>query len=692
VGAWDSRHYEYPRDRFCEYTSEALKARFSTLTPQAIKELKAIPSLFAYEGAKDDTRIGYIRRISDRGRAIYIEFEFEHTIPAIPFAKLEPLRLSLDLGDRWELNRTHWAIKNEDLLGQLVGAGLVDSKFAPPRLEARAFLRAAIEASVFALPDSPGLTYDELVIIGAAFDYKKGEISDALEIAPRAKELVERNERFHLHRDVAERLLNFSMNAADDLRDPVAFEAVHLFFRELAQEHGIREAVASRDQVLDHVVTVGKVDRDEAKAALSVFVLAEHLQKEGTSQLRLVPGQERWPLPSEQLKGATVFYRGYPRLEQIHDEIGRSVVRFSDASDVDMSEDAYEASDAYSNSHLDLDSLELDVREIPFTVSTLLQKAKKGQLILTPAFQRRQVWNTAQQSQFIEAVLLNYPLQPLFLNQDREGRYLIIDGLQRTSTLKSFCDGRFALHGLERLHGLNGKRWGTLSPDLHSRIEDRTLNCYILKPTVPLSVINDIFARINTGGTPLNRQEIRHALHQGPATRLLDELAADPNYQDWIGTLLNPKRMGDLEAVLRCIAFARIEPDIAYRDDMDEFLVNTMKELNSAPVSEREGITKQFGRVWPLARQILGDDAFRLPTQHTRGRINLAIMESVYRFFVTYPVVQFYSHTQRIKENYSRLLADVDYLNSVRYATGDKNRVKTRFRIARLQLEAGCVD
>jgi hypothetical protein len=288
--------------------------------------------------------------------------------------------------------------------------------------------------------------------------------------------------------------------------------------------------------------------------------------------------------------------------------------------------------------------------------------------------------------------LLNYPLPPLFLNQDREGRYLVIDGLQRTSTLKSFNENRFALQDLERLSVLNGKRWADLPPELHSRIEDRTLNCYVLKPSVPLPVINDIFARINTGGTELNRQEIRHALYQGRATLLLDELSIIPEYKDWIGFLLSPRRMGDVEAVLRCIAFARIDPEVAYKDDMDEFLVGTMKELNVASEDELAEIRAQFVRVWPVSRRVFGENAFRMSTAHTKGRVNLAITETVYRFVATKSDAWIAKNERVLADNYTRLLTDKNYLDSVRYATGDKNRVRTRFRVAQAQLGVACVD
>lgn len=708
-GAWDSRFYEYPRDRFCEYTDEQIKTRFSSLTPKAIKELTSIPSLFAYEGTEHDLQVGYIKTISDRGRHVYFEFEFEPRIPPIPFLGIEPLRLPLDIADRWELSRTHWAIKDVDLLTVLASVGLVNRSLVPPRLDTRAFVKSAVEASIFARPRLPCLSEDELVTIAAEFNYKRGEIADAVEAAVRARELVLDDGRLWPGA-FADRLDAFSWRDKGDLRNPKAFEAVHGYLLNAAREHGIRSAIAERAHVVDHAERVAGVSSNDAEAAITCLLLSDHfeaelpegtnestrLKKVSASTIRLVAGRERWLTPNDQLRGATQYDRGEPGLAAIRDAITRlSTPKTSQIDNGPLSDgerDLTENPYSFSSETSDLESQELDVREIPFTVSTLLQKVGKNQLILTPAFQRRQVWKPSQQSRFIEAVLLNYPLPPLFLNQDRQGRYLVIDGLQRTSTLKNFCEGRFALQNLERLTILNGKKWAELPTELHSRIEDRTINCYVLKPSVPVPVINDIFARINTGGTELNRQEIRHALYQGPATIFLDELSTVSGYRDWLGHLLNPARMGDVEAALRCIAFARVDPEIAYDDDMDAFLVRTMKELNASSEDERQALKLQFARTWPNAKQAFGDNAFRLATAHTKGRINLAITESVYRFLCLRTDTWVRTNEVRLRENYARLLESKEYLDSVRYATGDKNRVRTRFRLAHSELGAGCVD
>lgn len=128
-GAWNLRGYEFRRDRFCEFTQPGLAEKFKQLTTEAVEQLKEIPSLFAYEGKSHDLRVGYITSISDRENRIYFRFVFDDRIPPIPFDKMEPLLLDLDIGD-WELGRSHWAVKGEDLFSILAEHGVIDRTLA----------------------------------------------------------------------------------------------------------------------------------------------------------------------------------------------------------------------------------------------------------------------------------------------------------------------------------------------------------------------------------------------------------------------------------------------------------------------------------------------------------------------------------------------------------------------------------
>src|SRR5689334_10380256 len=96
-GAWNLPAYEYDRSRFGEYTSNPLREKFKELTADAIEELKSYPALFAYEGGREDVRVGYLRRIKERARSILVEYEFELKIPAIPFSQIAGLQFRLDI-------------------------------------------------------------------------------------------------------------------------------------------------------------------------------------------------------------------------------------------------------------------------------------------------------------------------------------------------------------------------------------------------------------------------------------------------------------------------------------------------------------------------------------------------------------------------------------------------------------------
>jgi hypothetical protein len=142
-GAWDKTFYKVDRSRFLEYTTDELASSFTKLTPIAVEMLKSIPCLFAYEEATGGgMRIGTLKEIKERGRDILIEFEFDESIPPLDYDDVKPIADLLDIRG-WEMNRTHWAVKDEDLLGRLRTAALIpqtDVPAPPPQEEVKAIL------------------------------------------------------------------------------------------------------------------------------------------------------------------------------------------------------------------------------------------------------------------------------------------------------------------------------------------------------------------------------------------------------------------------------------------------------------------------------------------------------------------------------------------------------------------------
>lgn len=123
-GAWDNGFYLYDRSRFLEYTNDKIAEAFSTLTESHIQTLLSWPCLFAYEGDEEDIRIGTLRSIKEQGRSLRIEFDLSSDIAPIPYANIKPIAPLLDIRE-WEMSRTHWAIKDEDLFARLRERGLL---------------------------------------------------------------------------------------------------------------------------------------------------------------------------------------------------------------------------------------------------------------------------------------------------------------------------------------------------------------------------------------------------------------------------------------------------------------------------------------------------------------------------------------------------------------------------------------
>ena len=134
------------------------------------------------------------------------------------------------------------------------------------------------------------------------------------------------------------------------------------------------------------------------------------------------------------------------------------------------------------------------------------------------------------------------------------------------------------------------------------------------------------------------------------------------------------------EAILRCLSFQIFDYQNEYKGELSEFLEKTMRKINLATEEEIEIIRKDFKRVMELTYDFFGDVNFRIPTDGTRGRVNIAVMESVYFYFVNKSDTYLKTNKLNIKKNFKILLEDGIYLNAVRFSTGGKNNVVDRFK------------
>ncbi len=126
--SWDSSPYECDRSRaVVEYTADEISERYKFFDENAINELKSFPALFVTENETTQSRIGYITDIRLRSGSVVISFEFDPILPALPIGSIEAMRVDIDLG-RWELSRTHWAVKDEPIFDILIRHGYLNQQ------------------------------------------------------------------------------------------------------------------------------------------------------------------------------------------------------------------------------------------------------------------------------------------------------------------------------------------------------------------------------------------------------------------------------------------------------------------------------------------------------------------------------------------------------------------------------------
>ncbi|MGV0104082.1 hypothetical protein NSTCB13_02737 [Nostoc sp. DSM 114160] len=171
----------------------------------------------------------------------------------------------------------------------------------------------------------------------------------------------------------------------------------------------------------------------------------------------------------------------------------------------------------------------LNLYPIDYPFETLHSRitAKSPKLILDPDFQRKYKWDKdgwERSSKFIESCLMRIPLPSCYFAEFEDGKHMVIDGVQRLTTIVRFFNDEFALEGLSSFKELEGKKFSEIG-QYKSELESTTIRCIILRKENPKYLIREIFSRLNQGAVKLSDQEIRHAIYPGEFDNLLSELA-----------------------------------------------------------------------------------------------------------------------------------------------------------------------
>lgn len=218
----------------------------------------------------------------------------------------------------------------------------------------------------------------------------------------------------------------------------------------------------------------------------------------------------------------------------------------------------------------------------PNTVSNIYDRMVHNEIELQPEFQRKdRIWKAPTKSKLIESILIGLPIPALYFGERASGSWVIIDGLQRITTIYDFMINKFSLSGLSILKEHNDSTFEVLPRPLQRKIREYELHCHLITIQKDSDrMVGELFQRINTYGEKMSYQEIRCALYPGNSVTFIRYVAERQAFIDTTLGKVKPERMRDMELILGAIAFTCLGYEHIEAQKFDTFLTNSMQKLN----------------------------------------------------------------------------------------------------------------
>jgi hypothetical protein len=225
---------------------------------------------------------------------------------------------------------------------------------------------------------------------------------------------------------------------------------------------------------------------------------------------------------------------------------------------------------------VDRERKNVHTQALDLSFNELLDMYKNQELNITPDYQRLFQWSEGARSRFIESLILEMPVPPIYMVEEEEGRYVLIDGLQRISSylhLRGELEAthldppvnvgdKLVLTDCDIVKELNGKTFDDLGTALQIRLKRAFVRVELVRKGSNPRFKYYMFKRLNTGGELLSEQKIRNC-----TIRLLDprfndfiiKLANESVFSRCIETLTQERRLSafDQELVLRFFCFEK---------------------------------------------------------------------------------------------------------------------------------------
>ena len=288
-------------------------------------------------------------------------------------------------------------------------------------------------------------------------------------------------------------------------------------------------------------------------------------------------------------------------------------------------------------------------RALDISLNEILDMAQANELEISPDYQRLFRWTEGQQSRFVESLLLEMPVPPIFVIEEEEGKYQLIDGLQRISSYLHLRGALNAPHLDPPVHlgeklilsdcdmvlELNGLGYDNLPTSLQIRLKRAFIRMEVIRKETDPRFKYHMFKRLNTGGERLSDQQVRNA-----SIRMLDNvfpnfiirLSESENYKNCTTALTQERRLTafDQELVLRFFALKNVRD--RFKHEVADFLTDYMEKVADPQQPEpfdMVGEAETFEKTFAILAASLGEFSFSFAN---RKKDDLSAGFSIYHF------------------------------------------------------------
>ncbi len=285
---------------------------------------------------------------------------------------------------------------------------------------------------------------------------------------------------------------------------------------------------------------------------------------------------------------------------------------------------------------------------LTYALSELLAmfKASPQELQIQPDWQRLFRWSREQQSSFVESLILEIPIPPLFFFESSNGQWELLDGLQRLSTIIKFMGNNedvpkdyqgqdnnddewhdtyqnditkpLQLLGAEYLSALDGLSFARLPTSLKLNLKRARLQIYVLKRETDPLYKYEVFKRLNRGGTALEEQELRNCAVRIIGNKFPDFLRKVSAVESFVSAVNQSNELvrGAYLEELSLRFFTMKNYGKHFKHDVSELLTKYMEAVASGNTSfDYEEEEQVFVRTWNVLQ-----DAFEDGTAFTARR------------------------------------------------------------------------